>query len=52
MLDTMRRGDIYKEVAHPLQDAKIYHQPNATSQPSHSTTDTIQTSKTPAAAGH
>lgn len=52
MLDTLRRDDIYKEVAHPLQDAKIYHHPNAAGQPSHSTTDSTKTSETPAPAGH
>ncbi len=46
MFDTLRRGDIYEEVAHPLQDARIYHQAPA------APADTSHTPAPPAQAGH
>ncbi|HEX2898045.1 MAG TPA: cytochrome C oxidase subunit IV family protein [candidate division Zixibacteria bacterium] len=52
MLDTMRRGDIYKEVAHPLHDAKIYHEPRPAGESTHSAIDTTHTTEKPAPAGH
>ena len=52
MLDTLRRGDIYEEVAHPLEPARMYSQPrpsaHSTTTDSTATTDTLK----PAPAGH
>ena len=52
MFDTMRRGDIYDEVAHPLHDAKIYHQSAAPANPAHSSADTTHSTEKPAESGH
>ncbi len=52
MFDTLRRGDIYEEVAHPLFDAKIYHQsatPGDTTQPAADSGHSVEKS---AAADH
>jgi len=52
MLDTMRRGDIYKEIAHPIHDAKIYHQSAAPADTTHLAADTTHSAQSPAPAGH
>ena len=49
MLDTLRRGDIYDEVAHPLQDAKIYHQAPTPGDTTQSTANTGHSTEKPAA---
>ncbi|MGH8014812.1 MAG: cytochrome C oxidase subunit IV family protein [Candidatus Zixiibacteriota bacterium] len=51
MLDTLRRGDIYEEVAHPLHDASIYHQ-TSPADTTHTPSDTTHMSEKPAPAGH
>ncbi len=51
MFDTLRRGDIYDEVAHPLQDARIYHQSAAPGETAPAATDTSHSTEKPAA-GH
>lgn len=45
MFDTLRRGDIYEEVAHPLQDAKIYHQTKTPADSSHSATPSSESGR-------
>lgn len=52
MLDTLRRGDIYEEVAHPLEDAKMYQNIGTVGDTTSASSDTNNTSNQPAAAGH
>jgi cytochrome c oxidase subunit 4 len=49
MLDTLRRGDIYEEVAHPLGEAKMYEKMRAAD--TTSSADTAATANQ-SAAGH
>lgn len=51
MFDTLRRDDIYDEVAHPLQDARIYHKSAAPGETAPSAPDTSHALEKPAA-GH
>jgi len=52
MFDTLRRGDIYEEVAHPLHDARIYHQTITPADTSRTSSDTTHSSDKPAESGH
>ena len=52
MFDTLRRGDIYDEVAHPLQDARIYHQSAAPGETAPSAADTSHPAEKSATADH
>jgi len=48
MFDTLRRGDIYDEVAHPIKNARIYDQPAAVTDSAHIYSDTRHSPKQPA----
>jgi cytochrome c oxidase subunit 4 len=52
MFDTLRRGDIYDEVAHPLHDARIYHQSATPGDTTNAPADTTHSTEKPDAAGH
>lgn len=52
MFDTLRRDDIYDEVAYPLRDANIYHQSATPGDTTNSAADSGHSTEKPAAAGH
>jgi len=52
MFDTLRRGDIYDEVAHPLHDARIYHHTTTPTDTTHTSSGAAKSSDKPAESGH
>lgn len=51
MFDTLRRGDIYEEVAHPLKEARIYEQLREADS-LRAASDSLHSTEQPAEHGH